>query len=152
MSLLPRTSYQTQISFGQARPRISRNIWDCSELMVTEEFSVIYFKQFSLFKTWSTSPSSWYWHVFQGLMALMKICGFFTATFKSIDQNPFFSTHRFCLVVELYKKKGPAYYDVLLGADTLEWHWTAQLRSFLIQHCLQTSFASWWETAVTFQQ
>ncbi|KAG2137638.1 glycoside hydrolase family 5 protein [Suillus cothurnatus] len=52
--------------------------------------------------------------------------------------------------VELYKQKGPAYYDVLSGADTLEWHWTVQLRSFLIQHCLQTSFASWLETAVTF--
>jgi len=59
-----------------------------------------------------------------------------TATFKSIDQNPFFSTHRFCLVVELYKQKGPAYYDVLSGADTPEWHWTVQLRSFLIWHCV----------------
>ncbi|KAG2115615.1 hypothetical protein BD769DRAFT_1391263 [Suillus cothurnatus] len=41
-------------------------------------------------------------------------------------------------VVELYKQKGTACYDTLLGADTPEWHWTAQLRSFLIRQVLSS--------------
>jgi len=84
--------------------------------------------------------------------AVTKLSAYLYSTFKLIDQNPFFfSIHRFCLVVELYKQKGPACYDTFLG-------WISQngtgLRNFTA-FSLDTVFghhSRWLETTVTFQQ